>query len=232
MTIGPGEFFTERFAFEGGRSVTVYAPPRPPQAVVFAGDGQLIAQWGEFLNESIGVPPTLVVGVHRADDETVRLHEYSPGFDPARFAAHGLPVIADDLPGYPGPLAGILAGLDWLADNRPGTEWMLSAAADCPFLPHDLVARLHAARSGHNARIAVAASGGRRHPVVGLWPVDLRHDLRHALTVERRHAVGGFVARHDAAVANWPTVPLDPFFNANTAEDIAEAERLAALENR
>ena len=152
--------------------------------------------------------------------------------DPARFAAHGLPVIADDLPGYPGPLAGILAGLDWLADNRPGTEWTLSAAADCPFLPHDLVARLHAARSGHNARIAVAASGGRRHPVVGLWPVDLRHDLRHALTVERRHAVGGFVARHDAAVANWPTVPLDPFFNANTAEDIAEAERLAALENR
>ena len=88
MTIGPGEFFTERFAFEGGRSVTVYVPPRPPQAVVFAGDGQLIAPWGAFLNESIGVPPTMVVGVHRSDDETVRLHEYSPGFDPARFAAH------------------------------------------------------------------------------------------------------------------------------------------------
>ena len=88
MTFGAGKLITERFAFDGGRSVTVYVPPRPPQAVVFAGDGQLIAQWGEFLNESIGVPPTLVVGVHRADDETVRLHEYSPGFDPARFAAH------------------------------------------------------------------------------------------------------------------------------------------------
>ena len=88
MTFGAGKLITERFAFDGGRSVTAYVPPRPPQAVVFAGDGQLIAQWGEFLNESIGVPPTLVVGVHRADDETVRLHEYSPGFDPARFAAH------------------------------------------------------------------------------------------------------------------------------------------------
>ena len=88
MTIGAGKFITERFAFDGGRSVTVYVPPRPPQAVVFAGDGQLIAPWGEFLNESVGVPPTLVVGVHRADDETVRLHEYSSGFDPARFAAH------------------------------------------------------------------------------------------------------------------------------------------------
>ena len=78
---------TETFDYDGGRQVTAYVPPHPPQAVVFAGDGQLITQWGEFLTAA-GGPPTMIVGVHRLADETLRLHEYSPGFDPNRFAAH------------------------------------------------------------------------------------------------------------------------------------------------
>jgi enterochelin esterase-like enzyme len=82
-----GEFVTETFEYDGGRQVTVYVPPEPPEAVVFAGDGQLIAQWGGLL-EAADVPPTMIVGVHRLADETLRLHEYSPGFDPERFAAH------------------------------------------------------------------------------------------------------------------------------------------------
>jgi enterochelin esterase-like enzyme len=82
-----GEFVTEAFEYDGGRQVTVYVPPSPPKAVVFAGDGQLISQWGGDL-ESAGVPPTMIVGVHRSADETLRLHEYSPLFDPERFAAH------------------------------------------------------------------------------------------------------------------------------------------------
>jgi len=82
-----GELVTEWFAYDGGRPVTVYVPPDPPEAVVFAGDGQLIARWGEAL-ETAAVPPTMIVGAHRAADETLRLHEYSPGFDPERFAAH------------------------------------------------------------------------------------------------------------------------------------------------
>jgi len=82
-----GEFVTETFEYDGGRQVTVYVPPEPPQAVVFAGDGQLISQWGGLL-EAADVPPTIIVGVHRLADETLRLHEYSPGFDPERFAAH------------------------------------------------------------------------------------------------------------------------------------------------
>jgi enterochelin esterase-like enzyme len=82
-----GELFTETFEYDGGRQVTVYAPPDPPEAVVFAGDGQLISQWGGVL-EAADVPSTMIVGVHRLDDETLRLHEYSPGFDPERFAAH------------------------------------------------------------------------------------------------------------------------------------------------
>jgi enterochelin esterase-like enzyme len=82
-----GELITETFEYDGGRQVTVYVPPDPPEAVVYAADGQLIAPWGEAL-EAADVPSTMIVGVHRLADETLRLHEYSPGFDPARFAAH------------------------------------------------------------------------------------------------------------------------------------------------
>ena len=82
-----GEVVTETLGYDGGRPVTVYVPAEPPEAVVFAGDGQLIPQWGGVL-EAAGVPPTMIVGVHRLADETLRLHEYSPGFDPERFAAH------------------------------------------------------------------------------------------------------------------------------------------------
>ncbi len=83
-----GELVTETLEYDGGRQVTVYVPPDPPQAVVFAGDGQVIAPWGAFLNQAPGVPPTMVVAAHRRADETERLHEYSPAFDPDRFAAH------------------------------------------------------------------------------------------------------------------------------------------------
>jgi enterochelin esterase-like enzyme len=82
-----GELVTERLEYDGGRQVTAYVPPDPPEAIVFAGDGQLIAQWGGDL-ETAGVPPTMIVGAHRPADETLRLHEYSPAFDPDRFAAH------------------------------------------------------------------------------------------------------------------------------------------------
>lgn len=82
-----GEFVTETFAYDAGRQVTAYVPPNPPEAVVFAGDGQLISRWGAVL-EAADVPSTMIIGVHRRDDETLRLREYSPGFDPERFAAH------------------------------------------------------------------------------------------------------------------------------------------------
>ncbi|WP_439367543.1 molybdenum cofactor guanylyltransferase MobA [Bradyrhizobium sp. DASA03005] len=151
--------------------------------------------------------------------------------DPARFAAFGLQVVADDVPGFPGPLAGILAALDWTAANRPEIEWVLSAAGDCPFLPRDLVARLHEARARENAQLAVAASDEQSHPVIGLWRVALREELRHALVVEDLRKIDRWTARYPLATVTWPTEPVDPFFNANTVEDIAEAERLAALDD-
>ena len=148
--------------------------------------------------------------------------------DPGRFAAYRLPVVADDVPGFAGPLAGILAGLDWAAQHRPDLAWLASAPADCPFLPSDLVPRLHAARVTQRAPLACAHSGGRRHPVVGLWPVALRGDLRHALVNEGLRKIETWTARHGVALADWPADPIDPFFNVNTPEDVAEAQRLVA----
>jgi molybdopterin-guanine dinucleotide biosynthesis protein A len=150
--------------------------------------------------------------------------------DPARFASFGLPVIADTVKDFPGPLAGILAALDWAAANRPGVEFILSAAADCPFLPRDLVARLQHARVAESAQLAVAASDGQSHPVIGLWSVALREKLRHALVVEDIRKIDCWTARYKLATVEWPVEPLDPFFNANTMDDIAAAERLAALD--
>ena len=148
--------------------------------------------------------------------------------DPARFASFGLPVVADSVPDFAGPLAGILAGLDWIAANRPETEWMVSVPGDCPFLPRDLVARLHAARIAEGKPLACAHSGDWRHPVVGLWQVGLREDLRHAITVEDLRKIEVWTARHGIALAQWPDTPVDPFFNVNTPEDAAQANALVS----
>lgn len=149
--------------------------------------------------------------------------------DPARFASLALPVVADTLPGQPGPLGGVLAALDWCAIHRPDIAWLMSVPGDCPFLPRDLAARLHAAAREHDATLAIAASGDRSHPVIALWSRALREPLHRALTVENARRAHDFAAQQQAAVVSWPAAPLDPFFNVNTAADLAEAERLAHL---
>jgi molybdopterin-guanine dinucleotide biosynthesis protein A len=150
--------------------------------------------------------------------------------DPARFADFGLPIVPDNIEGYPGPLAGILAALDWMAVNRPEVKFVLSAAADCPFLPRDLVARLETERAVQDAELAVASSAGQTHPVIGLWNVRLRSELRYALVEEDIRRIDRWTARYKLVNVSWPTTPVDPFFNANTVDDIAEADRLAALD--
>ena len=147
--------------------------------------------------------------------------------DPQRFARFGLPVVPDDIPDFAGPLAGILAGLDWAAAHSPDIEWMVSVPGDCPFLPPDLVQRLHAAREQAGTTLACARSGEWRHPVVGLWNVSLRDDLRHALVQEDLHKIEVWTARHGIAIAEWPDKPVDPFFNVNTPEDRARANEIA-----
>jgi molybdopterin-guanine dinucleotide biosynthesis protein A len=150
--------------------------------------------------------------------------------DPERFADTGCIVVLDSVPDFAGPLAGILAGLDWLAAQNNGIEWLVSVPGDCPFLPDDLVERLHQARRdmGDGVRLACARSGEWRHPVVGLWPLALRADLRKALVEEDLRKIEVWTARHGVAIAEWPDQPIDPFFNVNTPEDAARAEEVAA----
>ena len=146
--------------------------------------------------------------------------------DPERFAAYGLPVVGDGVEGYVGPLAGVLAALEWTA-ARGAAEWVVTVPGDAPFIPPDLVPRLHAGRSEAGAILASAASGGRTHHVVGLWPVALRVELRRALTQEGVRQMGRFTVRYPRAIVEWPIGRVDPFFNVNTPEDLAEADRLA-----
>jgi molybdopterin-guanine dinucleotide biosynthesis protein A len=148
--------------------------------------------------------------------------------DPARFAGFGLPVLADGMADFPGPLAGVLAGLDWAASQ--GADAIVTAAADTPFFPRDLSARLEAAAREAGTRLALAATpdaDGRleRHPTFGLWPVALRDDLRAALAGGLRKIVA-WTDRHGAATAAFAADPFDPFFNVNTPEELEQAETL------
>ncbi|KAA0121116.1 molybdenum cofactor guanylyltransferase MobA [Methylobacterium sp. P1-11] len=139
--------------------------------------------------------------------------------DPSRFSAFPGPILRDPVPDQPGPLAGILAGLEHAAAQ--GVARVVSVSGDAPFLPADLVARLEAA--GSETGIALAASGARQHYTIALWPTALRDDLRGYLERGERR-VGAFIARHGAAAAAWPEEPVDPFLNLNTPEDLAAAE--------
>ena len=148
--------------------------------------------------------------------------------DPARFAGFQLPVIADSIAGFVGPLAGILAGLDWAA-GRSGITHVATAAADAPFLPLALVDRLQRAVEEKGCDLACARSAGRAHPVFGLWPVALREELRAAVSGGVRK-VDQWTARYRLVPVDFRDGPPDPFFNVNHPEDLMEAERLVALD--
>jgi molybdenum cofactor guanylyltransferase len=146
--------------------------------------------------------------------------------DPARFAGFGLPVVADVVAGFAGPLAGVLTGMEWARTHRPECPWIATIATDTPFFPTDLVARMLSALAREGADLACAASGGRTHPVFGLWPVALADDLRAAMVDEGMRKVDVWTARHRLAEVAFATDPIDPFFNTNRPEDLVEAERL------
>lgn len=148
--------------------------------------------------------------------------------DPSRFASFGLPVVADSIEGYAGPLAGVLAGMDYAAAHWPQARWLLSAPSDTPFPPADLVSRLRAATEKNSVAIAVAASGGRTHHAIALWRIDLREALRDALTRDGERKVSAFIDRYAHVEVEWPAAPYDPFFNVNRPEDVAQAVAIAA----
>ena len=160
----------------------------------------------------------------------VGLLTLSANGDPARFAQVGLPVLADTVTGFAGPLAGILTGLEWAAANKASTA-LATAAGDTPFLPKNLVERLATAVEESPSAIAVARSGGKRHPTFALWPTDLRDALRHFLVDDNNRRVSAFIDRHEFVEVEFPLLAaggqeIDPFFNINTPDDLAIAERL------
>jgi molybdenum cofactor guanylyltransferase len=194
--------------------------------VILAGGQSRRMGGGDKCLRQLGGQPILARIIERARPQVSALALNANG-DPARFASFGLPVIADSVEGFAGPLAGILAGLDWAAAQAPQFRYMASFASDAPFFPLDLVARLaRAIETGPD--LACASSGGQAHPVFGLWRVDLREALRHALVDEQLHKVDRWTSRYKLVEVEFAAEPLDPFFNANRPEDLVEAERLLA----
>jgi molybdenum cofactor guanylyltransferase len=193
--------------------------------IVLAGGQSRRMGGGDKCLRLLAGKPILAHIIERARPQVAALALSANG-DPARFAEFDLPVVADSIADFAGPLAGVLAGLDWAAASVPWATHVASFAGDAPFLPRDLVARLAAALAeGHD--LAAAASAGRAHPVFGLWPLARCDDLRRAMAEEGIRKVDQWTARYRLALVDFPAMPVDPFFNANQPQDLAEAEQLA-----
>ena len=146
--------------------------------------------------------------------------------DPQRFAAFALPVVADTVEGFVGPLAGVLAGMRWSTSNVPAARWIVTAPGDAPLLPRDLVERMMEAVAQREDTIALAQSGGEMHPVIGLWPIALMQDLEEQLKAGVRKVLH-WTDRHGAVAVAFPCtrfcgLSIDPFYNANTPQELGE----------
>ncbi len=151
--------------------------------------------------------------------------------DPKRFSRWELPVVADTVSDFPGPLAGILAAMEWTRTNRPESNWIVSVPVDTPFIPRDLIERFSQTITDNKAELSCAKSDGRTHPVVGMWPVALADDLRTALTVDNIRKVDLWTGRFNLVHSEFETNPIDPFFNINRPEDIERAEQVLQRKN-
>ncbi len=203
-------------------------PPEPAVAGVLLAGGRARRMGGGDKTLATLGGETILARIVASARPQVRALALNANGDPTRFAEYGLPVIADVIGDYAGPLAGVLTGLEWAAEHAPDCPWVASFATDAPFVPTDLVARLVAAVERDGAEMACAASGGRAHPVFGLWPVALAGELHHALAAEGVRKIDAWTARYRLAVAEFACDPVDPFFNLNRPEDLARAETLIA----
>ena len=196
-----------------------------PVGVILAGGRATRMGGGDKGLRPLGGRPLLAHVIDRLVPQAGALVLNANG-DPVRLAGFGLPVVADSMAGHAGPLAGVLAGLDWAAAQ--GADAIVTAAADTPFFPRDLTARLGAAAGQSGLALAATPDGTGRlwqHPTFGLWPVALRDDLRDALEGGLRKIVA-WTDRHGTGTAVFDAWPFDPFFNVNTPEDLAAAEAL------
>jgi molybdenum cofactor guanylyltransferase len=196
--------------------------------VLLAGGlGLRMGRGDKFLRQVEG-RPLLAHVIERASPQVAGLLINANG-DADRLGSFALPVAADVVAGFAGPLAGVLTGLEWVRAHAPDCAWVVSFATDTPFFPTDLVARLTERVRDENADIGCAASGGRSHPVFAVWPVALASSLREALIVEGLRKIDTWTARYRVAIVDFASERYDPFFNVNTREDLHEAERVFAL---
>ena len=200
---------------------------RQPIGVILAGGLATRMGGGDKGRLELGGQSLLAHVIDRLEPQVEKMVINANG-DPSRFDDLGLPVVSDSIEGFAGPLAGVLAGLDWAAER--GFDSIITAAADTPFFPCDLTPRLLLETEGMDIPIALAASidperGVQRHPTFGLWPTALRDDLRAALNGGLRKVVM-WTQTHGARTVIFPTGAVDPFFNVNTPEDLARAEEL------
>jgi molybdopterin-guanine dinucleotide biosynthesis protein A len=200
----------------------------PIVGTLLAGGRAVRLGGGDKCLREIGGRPLLAHVIARAAPQVGRLVLNANG-DAGRFRSFGLPVVADAVEGFAGPLAGIVSGLLWARDQAAGCRWVATFATDTPFFPCDLVTRLQQGLERESAEIAYAASGGRTHPVFGLWPVGLADALLRAMREEGMRKIDAWAARYAVATVDFPVEDGDPFFNINEPADLVLAgQRLAA----
>jgi len=200
------------------------SPRKKVAGVILAGGLARRMGGGDKSLLTLGDKPLLDRVIERAGSQVDALVLNANG-DPARFADYGLPVAADVVPDFAGPLAGILTGMHWVRDNVPECEWLVSFASDTPFFPEDLVARMLQQAEAENAPLACAISDGQNHPVFGLWSVSLLDDLHKAVVDEEMRKILRWTDRYKCSQVDFSTEPFDPFFNINRPEDLQAAEQ-------
>ncbi|WP_282609815.1 molybdenum cofactor guanylyltransferase MobA [Pelagibius sp. Alg239-R121] len=207
--------------------------PASVAGIILAGGQSRRMGGGDKCLRPLGGKAILSQIIERAESQARPLVLNANG-DPARFASYGLPIAADVIEGFAGPLAGILTGMDWVAAQAPEADWMASFASDAPFFPKDMVVRMLTATDEARASLACAESNGRSHPVFGLWSMSLREDLRKAVVEEGLRKVDLWTARHRLIPVQFDLIetgqgPLDPFFNTNRPDDLVQAEAFAEI---
>jgi len=200
------------------------SPRKKVAGVILAGGLARRMGGGDKSLLTLGDKPLLDRVIERAGSQVDTLVLNANG-DPTRFADYGLPVAADVVPDFAGPLAGILTGMHWVRDNAPECEWLVSFASDTPFFPEDLVQRLLQQVEQENAPLACAVSDGQNHPVFGLWSVSLLDDLHKAVVDEEIRKILRWTDRYKCSQVNFSIEPFDPFFNINRPEDLQAAEQ-------
>ena len=175
----------------------------------------------------LGGKPMLQHVIDRARPQVGALVLNANG-DPARFSEYGLPVVADVVPDFAGPLAGILTGMYWVREHQPDCQWLVSFASDTPLFPLDLVNRFIETVNQTGDPLACAMTAGREHPVFGLWSMSLLDDLQRAVVDEDLRKIMRWTSRHGCSAVEFSAQPFDPFFNINRPEELEEAEQLLA----